>query len=166
MQSRRRSRVCEPLVFFSQYQGGEPTPPAAHASTRGQSALCQAYPAYFYLFIYFSHREGGAGGEVVLLEAAGVGLAAEHVEHLARHEEAAADVEGGDEHRGRRQPLGGALGDQAALHHEQAAHGGDAADGVGHGHQGGVQRGSHAPHHLQSGTDKKRSYYYRRTLAC
>ena len=44
--------------------------------------------------------------------------------------------------------LSGGLGHDAAPSQHDAAHSGQTGDGVGDGHEGGVQRGGHTPHGL------------------
>jgi len=45
----------------------------------------------------------------------------------------------------RRTHLGGRAGQEASARQHHASHGGQAGDGIGHRHEGGVQRGGHTP---------------------
>ena len=88
--------------------------------------------------------DAGNGVEVVVLW--GVVGALEHVEHSLRDEEAAADVDGGDECGGDGERLRRVRREVAAAHQQETAHGRDARDGVRYGHQRRVQSRGDAPH--------------------
>eukprot|EP00976_Prorocentrum_cordatum_P034936 710549-Prorocentrum_minimum.AAC.1 len=61
IQSRRRPRVREALVFFSQYQAGEPAPPAAHASELATRELTYFFPDFLPEFLTSDRIDPTAG---------------------------------------------------------------------------------------------------------